>query len=1042
MSQTPSNTSAVFNQYGLPGKNGLYDPAWETENCGVGFVAHIKGKPSHQIVLDADHILRRMVHRGGCGCEANTGDGAGILTSLPHAFLARVAREAFGVELPAKGQYAAGNVFLPMNELERTKCKKLVNELIASHGLKLIGWRNMPVDPVKADVGPTARQSMPHMEQLFIGAAAGMKDDDFERKLYMLRKESTHRIRSDKSLQQASLFYYCSLSTRVIVYKGMLNPDQMMPFYADLAAEDYTAHLAMVHSRFSTNTFPSWDRAQPCRFMSHNGEINTRLGNANWMSAREGVAKTEQFDIKRILPVIEPDVSDSGSFDNVLEFLLMGGRSLQEAVMMMVPEAWQNDSVMSEEKRAFYEFQSTMMEPWDGPASIVFTDGRYIGATLDRNGLRPSRYYLTHDDRVIMASEVGVLPVDPANVKAKGRLQPGKMFLIDFDRGRMIPDEELKHEFASKQTYHEWLTNQRIALSQLEPGKESHGFDPVTLLPRMRAFGYTTETMQFMLLPMVKEGRDPVGSMGNDAALACMSDKPRMIYDYFKQLFAQVTNPAIDSIREEVVMSLQCYIGPEQNILDSTEKHAHRLLMPHPIITNEELAALKHMNFRGWTSKTIDITYGNLDGPDGLARALNRICDEASLAIASGHSLIILSDRNISDERVPVSALLATGAVHQHLVKQHQRTRIGLVLETGEAREVHHHCLLTGYGIDAINPYLAFEALWDAQRKGLLDANYYSTDEKIVEGYRKSVGKGMFKVMAKMGISTLQSYKGGQIFEAVGLADEVINRCFEGTASRIQGVNLSVLAEESLRRHALGYSVQENVSALPNQGDMHWRASGDHHMWNPQSLSALQLAAKSGDRDAYFRFAKIANEDTQHCTLRGLLDFKPGKAISIDEVEPVKEIVKRFATGAMSFGSISPEAHESLAIAMNRMGGKSNTGEGGEDAARWTPEANGDSKRSAIKQVASGRFGVTIDYLTNADEIQIKVSQGAKPGEGGELPGAKVDETIARLRHSTPGVGLISPPPHHDIYSIEDLAQLIHDLKNANPSARISVKLV
>ncbi|MCW8934807.1 MAG: glutamate synthase large subunit [Gammaproteobacteria bacterium] len=1041
------SNNEIFNQYTRPNKHGLYDPANETENCGVGFVAHIKGQASHQIILDADQMARRMKHRGACGCETNTGDGAGIMTGLPYAFLTRVAKESFDIELPKKGQYAAGNVFLPVDDKERAQCKKLVNELIEASGQKLIGWRELPIDPIKADIGSTARQAMPHMEQLFVAAADGVTNDDFERKLYILRKDATHTIRANQNIKQADLFYFCSLSTKVIVYKGMLNPNQVMPFYTDLNAEDFTSHLAMVHSRFSTNTFPSWDRAQPKRFMSHNGEINTRLGNASWMAAREGTAKSELFgdDIKRILPVIEPEVSDSGSFDNVLEFLLMGGRSLQEAVMMMVPEAWQNDSSMSEEKRAFYEYQSALMEPWDGPASIVFTDGRYIGATLDRNGLRPSRYYLTHDDRVIMASEVGVIPVDSDNVKLKGRLQPGKMFLIDFDQGRMIPDEELKHEFASKQPYHQWLSNQRISLSQLEPKQEPHGFSQDDLLPRMRAFGYTSETMQFMLLPLVKEGRDPVGSMGNDAALACMSDKSRMIYDYFKQLFAQVTNPAIDSIREEVVMSLQCYIGPEKNLLESSEEHAHRLLIPHPIITNEELAALKHMNFRGWTTQTIDMTYDKSEGEAGLANTLNRICDEATQAIEDGHSLVILSDRNISKDRIPVSALLVTGSVHQHLVKKHLRTRIGLVLESGEAREVHHHCLLTGYGIDAINPYLAFEALWDAQRKGLLDQNIYDTDEKIVESYRKSVGKGMFKVFAKMGISTLQSYKAAQIFEAVGLAEDVITRCFEGTASRIQGVNLNVLAEEAMRRHALGYDARESkVTVLPNQGDMHWRANGDKHMWNPQSIASLQQAARSGDKSAFDRFVKLANEDTKKCTLRGMLNFKTdvNPAIDISEVEEAKDIVKRFATGAMSFGSISPESHESLAIAMNRMGGKSNTGEGGEDDARWTPEPNGDSRRSAIKQVASGRFGVTINYLTNADELQIKVSQGAKPGEGGELPGTKVDDLIARLRHSTPGVGLISPPPHHDIYSIEDLAQLIHDLKNANRTARISVKLV
>ncbi len=1040
----------ALNQYGLPRKRGLYDPAHEKENCGVGFVANIKGRASHQIVLDADHVLRRMVHRGACGSETNTGDGAGIMTSIPYDFLARVARQDLGAELPGKGQYAAGIVFLPVDESERQRCKKLVDKLIEASGQRLIGWRQLPVDPIKSDIGPTARKSMPHMEQLFVGAADGVLGNDFERKLYILRKNCTHLVRNNADITQRELFYFCSLSTKVIIYKGMLNPDQVIPFFPDLAEDDFTAHLAMVHSRFSTNTFPSWDRAQPNRFMSHNGEINTRLGNANWMRAREGVAESELFgeDIKKLLPVIEPDVSDSGSFDNVLEFLQMGGRSLQESIMMMVPEAWQNDQSMSEEKRAFYEYQSALMEPWDGPASIVFTDGHYIGATLDRNGLRPSRYYLTHDDKVIMASEVGVLPVEPGNIKFRGRLQPGKMFLIDFEKGRMIPDEELKHEFSCKQPYHEWLANQRILLSQLEPGKEPHGYEPETLLQRLQAFGYTIETMQFMLLPLVREGRDPVGSMGNDAALACMSDKSRMLYDYFKQLFAQVTNPAIDSIREEVVMSLSCFIGPEANLLDSSERHAHRLQIPHPILTNEELATIRHLDYRGWKAQIVDITYAKAEGEDGLPGVLERICNEATRAIADGYSLLILSDRNIGPDRVPVSTLLATGAVHHHLVSNHQRTRIGLVLETGEAREVHHHCLLTGFGADAINPYLAFESLWKSQRNGLLEGEAYDTDDKIVAAYRKGVAKGMLKVMAKMGISTLQSYKGAQIFEAVGLADEVIDRCFHGTPSRIQGVGFKVLATEALRRHGLGYPSREQVRlpVLPNQGDMYWRANGDKHMWNPQSIANLQQAARTGDKNAYRRFARMANEqDTKNCTLRGLMQFRKnvnGGPIDVSEVEPVQQIVKRFATGAMSLGSISQETHETMAIAMNRLGGKSNTGEGGEDNDRFSPDVNGDSRRSAIKQVASGRFGVTIWYLTNADEIQIKVSQGAKPGEGGELPGAKVDANIARIRHSTEGVGLISPPPHHDIYSIEDLAQLIHDLKNANPSARISVKLV
>jgi glutamate synthase (NADPH/NADH) large chain len=731
----------------------------------------------------------------------------------------------------------------------------------------------------------------------------------------------------------------------------------------------------------------------------------------------------------------------------VLEFMLMSGRSLQEAMMMMVPEAWQSDTNMSQEKRDFYEYHSALMEPWDGPASIVFTDGNYIGATLDRNGLRPSRYYITNDDKVIMASEVGVLPVDPANVKEKGRLQPGKMFLVDFEKGRLIPDEELKQDFSRRRPYGEWLKNQKLTLADIPAAKDAHGFEPSTLLNRMQAFGYTVETMQFMLLPMVTEARDPLGSMGNDSALACLSDKSRMIYDYFKQLFAQITNPPIDSIREEVVMSLECFIGPEGNLLETTEQHVHRLKIPHPILSNEELTALKVMDHRGWKSQTIDITFDKAHGKKGLQAALDRICAEASTAIADGYSLIVLSDRNISKDQMAISALVACGAVHHHLVANHERTRIGIVLETGEAREVHHHCLLTGYGADAINPYVAFEALWQAKADNLLDATVYPSDNSIVDAYKKAVAKGMLKVMAKMGISTLQSYKGAQIFEAVGLAEDIIDRSFVGTASRVQGINFDVLFQEMEVRHEIGYPKrQENlIPVLPNPGDIHYRKDGDAHMWDPTSIAHLQIASRTNSADSYAEFARHTNEETtRRCTFRGLLTFKDGVnggPIDIEEVEPAKEIVKRFCTGAMSFGSISAESHESLAIAMNRIGGKSNTGEGGEDPERFTPMENGDSKRSAIKQVASGRFGVTIWYLANADELQIKIVQGAKPGEGGELPGDKVDNTIARLRHSTPGVGLISPPPHHDIYSIEDIAQLIHDLKNANPSARISVKL-
>ncbi len=1067
----------------LPERQGLYDPSLEHDACGVGFVAHIKGKRSHQILLDAEIVLRNMDHRGACGCEHNTGDGAGILTALPHEFLTQAVKTDLGVDLPPSGQFAAGNVFLPQDEREREHCKQLVNQLVEAQGQRLVGWRQVPVDTDGADIGPTARAAEPYIEQLVIAAGDGFAGDTFERQVYLIRKQASNQLRSDASLAEAKMFFICSLSTKVIIYKGMLTTEQLFKYYPDLSDESFTSHLAMVHSRFATNTFPSWDRAQPLRFMSHNGEINTVRGNANWMFARQGVVESELFgdELPKLFPIIEPDCSDSGTFDNALEFLLMNGRTLQEAVMMMIPEAWQNHATMPEDKRAFYEYHSALMEPWDGPASVAFTDGKYIGATLDRNGLRPSRYYVTHDDHVIMASEAGVLPsVAPENVKIKGRLQPGRMFLVDFEQGRLIPDAELKQDISGRRPYSDWLKNQRIDLNDLKPDQEPHGFNPSTLLERMQAFGYTLETMHFMLLPLIKVEKDPIGSMGNDSCLACLSDKPRMLYDYFKQLFAQVTNPAIDSIREEVIMSLECYIGPEQNLLDTTEEHAHRLRVPHPILSNEQLAAIQHMEddpnvARGWKTRTIDITWSRSAGKSGMVQAIDRVCAEAEMAIDDGYTIIVLSDRATNADRVPLSSLLATGAVHHHLVKVAKRTRIGIIVESGEAREVHHHCLLVGYGADAINPYLAFEALWQARRDGLLDAGdsqpgdeesgegrthpavngntekidpVTRDDHELVSKYRKGVAKGMLKVMAKMGISTLQSYKGAQIFEALGLRDEVIDRSFVGTASRIQGVGFEVLADEAMRRHALGYPEANNprLPVLPNPGEYHWRAEGERHMWDPQAIADIQVAARSGDADAYERFAKHINDDARtRCQLRGLLTFQPdanGGPISLDEVQPAKEIVKRFCTGAMSFGSISAEAHESLAIAMNRMGGKSNTGEGGEDPDRWTPDSNGDSRRSAIKQVASGRFGVTINYLTNADELQIKISQGAKPGEGGELPGRKVDANIARIRYSTPGVGLISPPPHHDIYSIEDLKQLIHDLKNANRAARVSVKLV
>jgi len=1029
--------------------HGLYRSDMERDSCGVGFVANIKGVRSHQIIRDADHLLCRMDHRGARGAEKNTGDGAGILTALPHEFLARVAGEEFGTDLPEPGRFGAGIVFLPTDDAECERCKTAVGRICEEEGQKLIGWRGVPTNPAAADLGPTARAAAPRIEQVVIEAAPGIEGDDFERKLYVIRKRASRLLRNDGELAQAAHFYVCSLSTKVMIYKGMLTPGQLLDFYPDLKDPDYKSHLAMVHSRFSTNTFPSWDRAQPNRFMSHNGEINTLRGNINWMRAREGVAASPLFgdSISEVFPVVEPDVSDSGAFDNVLEFLLMSGRTLQAAVMMMIPEAWQKDEQMPDSKRAFYEYHSCKMEPWDGPASIAFTDGRYIGAVLDRNGLRPSRYYLTADDRVIMASEVGVLPVDPAKVVAKGRLEPGRMFLVDFDKGRLVPDEELKNEFANRRPYSEWLNARRITLKDIETDDEPPRLEQDELLSRMQAFGYTSETLQFMLLPLVRELRDPVGSMGNDAALACLSDQPRLVYDYFKQLFAQVTNPPIDSIREEIIMSLECYVGPEGNLLETEAHDAHRLRVRHPILTNRQMTALKQLDHRGWRTRTIDITYER-NGDGGLAAALDRICAESEQAIDDGFSLVVLSDRATGPDRVPASSLLACGAVHHHLVSRAKRTRIGILLETGEAREVHHHCLLTGFGADGINPYLAFEALWQARRDGLVEADVAGDDEAIVAAYRKGVAKGMLKVMAKMGISTLQSYKGAQIFEALGLADEVMDRCFCGSASRLQGVGLDVLERESLRRHTLGYSGNEieRRASLTNPGEFHWRADGERHVWSPAVIASLQMASRNGNVEAYRAFARESNAEARaSCTLRGLLKLRSGAAgrpVPLDEVEPASEIVKRFCTGAMSFGSISRESHEALAIALNRLGGKSNTGEGGEDPERFEPMPSGDSRRSAIKQIASGRFGVTAWYLANADELQIKMAQGAKPGEGGELPGRKVDEIIARIRYSTPGVGLISPPPHHDIYSIEDLAQLIHDLKNSNPAARISVKLV
>ena len=1039
----------VTNQFET--RKSLYSAEYEHDSCGVGFVANINGIPSREIVQDACSILARMEHRGACGSEAATGDGAGILTGIPHKMVERLSKTiGFRIAFPYVG---VGNIFLPNDEEERDKCKNLFVQSVNRYGQKLLAWREVPVDPEGAGIGPTAIRSQPAIFQVFIGASDGLTQANFERKLYLIRKASTRAVRKS-GMYSTDLFYVCSLSSRIIVYKGMLSTAQLPLFFKDLQEDDYESHLAMVHSRFSTNTLPNWSRAQPLRWMAHNGEINTLRGNRNWITARQGLMDSDVLldDVKAVMPVIETGCSDSGEFDNAMELLMMAGRELPEVVMMMIPEAWRNHQSMPENKRAFYEYHSCLQEPWDGPASISFTDGRMIGAVLDRNGLRPSRYYVTNDNRVVMASEVGVLDIDPAKIVKKGRLEPGKMFLVDFENGRIVADNELKSNIANARPYGEWLKNQRMTFDELSSDNVPQPLEMNERIAQMRAFGYTNETMDFMLLPMIKVKKDPILSMGNDTALACLSDKPRLIYDYFTQLFAQVTNPPIDSIREEIVMSVECYIGPEGNLLDTTEEQCNRLLLDNPILDSQQMASIHDINTRGWKSQLIDITFEKSAGQAGFMEALTRICEEAEAAIADGCSLITLSDRSISPTRVPLSALLAVSTVHHHLVQKEMRTRIGIIVETGEAREVHHHCLLTGFGADGIHPYIALEAIIDHHAR---NEESDLTAEQCLAYYRKAVLKGMLKVLAKMGISTLASYKGARIFEAIGLNSDVIERSFPGTASRIEGVGFDVLAAEALRRHELGFGAANDqpepepaktalpVVQLETAGTIHWRHGGEKHAWTPINIANIQQAARAGDPKAYERFSTAINEQTaRECHLRGLLKFRPRTSIPIQQVESAKEIVKRFCTGAMSFGSISAEAHETMAIAMNRLGGKSNTGEGGEDYRRFTEDDNGDLRRSAIKQVASGRFGVTAYYLANADEIQIKMAQGAKPGEGGELPGHKVDETIAATRRSTPGVTLISPPPHHDIYSIEDLAQLIFDLKNANPSARVSVKLV
>ncbi|GBD26069.1 Ferredoxin-dependent glutamate synthase 1 [bacterium HR30] len=1024
-----------------PKREGLYDPYFEHDACGVGFVVNVKGEKSHDIIVKGLKVLENLTHRGACGCDPLTGDGAGMLLQIPDEFFREECRD-LRISLPAPGEYGVGMVFLPRDPAERNTCLGLFEKAVRENGQRLLGWRRVPVHPEHC--GPLARQSMPEIRQIFIGKGADVGDQDaLERKLYVIRKSVERAVR-EAGLRDSESFYVPSLSSRTIVYKGLLLPQQIPLFYSDLRDTRVKSALALVHQRFSTNTFPSWERAHPYRFLAHNGEINTLRGNENWMRAREKMFSSPLFgdDIHKLRPIIEEAGSDSAKFDNALELLVRTGRSLPHAIMMMIPEAWQKHESMSETKRAFYEYHACLMEPWDGPASIAFTDGRLIGAVLDRNGLRPSRYVVTRDGFVVMASEVGVLDIPAANVLHKDRLQPGRLFLVDTEQGRIVGDEEVKESIASRRPYRQWLSENLVKLDELpEPRELPPIYDPETLLTRQKVHGYTLEDLKMLMAPMAINAQEAVGSMGTDTPLAVLSDRPQLLFNYFKQLFAQVTNPPIDPIREEIVMSLKATIGSEQNLFEETPLHCHQLELENPVISNVDLEKIRRIAVGRIRSKVLRTLFRVADGGAGLERALDELCKQASEAIDQGYSILILSDRGHDETWAPIPSLLATAAVHHHLIREGTRTRCGIVVESGEPREVHHFCCLIGYGAGAVNPYLAIETVIDMVRDGRIKGVDEAT---AVEHYLKAANKGVLKVMTKMGISTVQSYRGAQIFEAIGLNRDVIDRYFTWTASRIEGVGLDVIAQECAMRHHEAYEVPANLDGeLDPGGQYQWRRRGEYHMYNPDTIAKLQHACRSGNYQLFKEYSRLVNEQSrQLCTIRGLLRFKPGKPIPLSEVEPATEIVKRFKTGAMSLGSISREAHETLAIAMNRIGGKSNTGEGGEDPVRYVPDPNGDSRRSAIKQVASGRFGVTSHYLVNADEIQIKMAQGAKPGEGGQLPGHKVDQYIASIRYSTPGVGLISPPPHHDIYSIEDLAQLIHDLKNANNRARISVKLV
>jgi glutamate synthase (NADPH/NADH) large chain len=1014
----------------LPERDGLYDPSFEHDACGVAMVATLNKNATHEIVEQGLEALRNLDHRGASGAEVNSGDGAGILIGIPDQFF----RSVLSFKLPEFGSYAAGIAFIPKEFKELARLEALAKE----EGLVLLGWREVPID--SASLGGTAISVMPNFQQIFLAGSNGERGIELDRKAFCFRKRAEHQLQ----------IYFCSLSSQTIVYKGMLTTHQLSEFFPDLRDEKFASRFALVHSRFSTNTFPSWPLAHPYRFIAHNGEINTVKGNRNWMAARESLLESKLIpgDLKRLFPIVDPNGSDTASFDEVLELLYLGGRSLPHSVLMMIPEAWENHETMSEVRKDFYRFHASLMEPWDGPACITFTDGNLIGAVLDRNGLRPSRFWITKDGLVVLASEVGVLDIPQDRVLRKGRLQPGKMFLVDLNDGRIIEDDEIKDGLSNAAPYGEWLHAGMVRLKDI-PAREHIFYPHSSVLRRQRAFGYTEEELRMIITPMARTGAEPIGSMGTDTPVAVLSEKPRLLFDYFSQLFAQVTNPPLDAIREELVTSLGGSIGPEHNLLDPGPASCRQISLEFPVLDNDQLAKIIHVNADGnnpgFSSYVVRGLFPIADGGEGLKARLEEIRAEVSTAISEGARIIVLSDRDGDGENAPIPSLLLTAAVHHHLIREKTRTKVGLVVETGEVREVHHVALLIGYGAAAVNPYLAMESAEDLVLHGIITD---VTADKAVYNLIKALGKGVLKVMSKMGISTIASYTGAQVFEALGLSQELIDEYFVGTTSRLGGVGIEVIAEETIKRHHIAYPPGgeiPNTKRLQIGGEYQWRRDGEPHLFDPETVFALQHATRAKRYDIFKRYTTRIDEQSEALmTLRGLFTFKEGvrKPISIDEVEPVSSIVKRFSTGAMSYGSISQEAHETLAIAMNRLGAKSNTGEGGEDPERFQPLENGDSKRSAIKQVASGRFGVTSEYLVNADDLQIKMAQGAKPGEGGQLPGNKVYPWIAKTRHSTPGVGLISPPPHHDIYSIEDLAQLIHDLKNSNRDARIHVKLV